>query len=67
MSVHCLLTPSVPIPLHFGNVYDSDDPDVIDVWITAGRDQSNILKNMVDQQFTPTSKETYGKEIKSKC
>ena len=46
-----------------GNVYDSDDPDVIDVWITAGRDQSNILKNMVDQQFTPTSKETYGKEI----
>ena len=47
-----------------GNVYDSDDPDVIDVWITAGRDQSNILKNMVDQQFTPTSKEKYGKEIK---
>ncbi len=36
-----------------GNVYDSDDPDVIDVWITAGRDQSTILKNMVDQQFTP--------------
>lgn len=47
-----------------GNVYDSDDPDVIDVWITAGRDQSTILKNMVDQQFTPTSKEKYGKEIK---
>lgn len=38
-----------------GNVYDSDDPDVIDVWITAGRDQSNILKNMVDQMFTPES------------
>lgn len=36
-----------------GNVYDSDDPDVIDVWITAGRDQSTILKNMVDQMFTP--------------
>lgn len=36
-----------------GNVYDTDDPDVIDVWITAGRDQSNILKNMVDQMFTP--------------
>lgn len=47
-----------------GNVYDSDDPDVIDVWITAGRDQSTILKNMVDQQFTPTSKEKYGREIK---
>lgn len=47
-----------------GNVYDSDDPDVIDVWITAGRDQSTILKNMVDQQFTPQSKEKYGKEIK---
>lgn len=38
-----------------GNVYDSDDPDVIDVWITAGRDQSNILKSMVDQMFTPAS------------
>lgn len=38
-----------------GNVYDSDDPDVIDVWITAGRDQSNILKSMVDQMFTPES------------
>lgn len=47
-----------------GNVYNSDDPDVIDVWITAGRDQSTILKNMVDQQFTPKSKELYGKEIK---
>ncbi len=38
-----------------GNVYDSDDPDVIDVWITAGRDQSNILKSMVDQMFTPNT------------
>lgn len=38
-----------------GNVYDSDDPNVIDVWITAGRDQSTILKNMVDQMFTPES------------
>lgn len=38
-----------------GNVYNSDDPDVIDVWITAGRDQSTILKNMVDQVFTPQS------------
>ena len=36
-----------------GNVYDSKDKDVIDVWITAGRDQSTILKNMVDQLFTP--------------
>ncbi|MCR5797483.1 MAG: extracellular solute-binding protein [Eubacterium sp.] len=38
-----------------GNVYDSKDKDVIDVWITAGRDQSTILKNMVDQVFTPES------------
>lgn len=38
-----------------GNVYDSKDKDVIDVWITAGRDQSTILKNMVDQLFTPES------------
>ena len=36
-----------------GNIYDSKDKDVIDVWITAGRDQSTILKNMVDQLFTP--------------
>lgn len=36
-----------------GNVYDSNAKDVIDVWITAGRDQSTILKNMVDQIFTP--------------
>ncbi len=32
-----------------GSVWDSSEPNVIDVWITAGRDQSTILKNMVDQ------------------
>lgn len=38
-----------------GNVYDKNDKDVIQVWITAGRDQSQILKNMIDDSFTPNS------------
>ena len=35
-----------------GNKYD-DNPDVVEVWILAGRDQSSILKAMVDDTFTP--------------
>ncbi|MBR3494735.1 MAG: extracellular solute-binding protein [Clostridia bacterium] len=34
-----------------GNVYK--DTDVLDVWIVTGRDQSTILKAMVDDTFTP--------------
>lgn len=34
-----------------GNKYEGDD--VLDVWITTGRDQSAILKNLIDQDFTP--------------
>lgn len=34
-----------------GNVY-GDDEDVLDVWILAGRDQSNALKTMIDDDFT---------------
>ena len=34
-----------------GNVYD--DKEAIDVWILTGRDQSTILKTMVDDTFTP--------------
>ena len=29
------------------------NPDVIEVWILAGRDQSTILKAMIDDTFTP--------------
>jgi len=34
-----------------GDVYDKDDEHLIEVWITAGRDQSEILKTMVDDSF----------------
>lgn len=36
---------------NLGNVYEGSD--VLDVWIVAGRDQSTILKTMVDDTFTP--------------
>lgn len=36
-----------------GNVYD--DKEAVDVWIVAGRDQSTILKSMVDDTFTPNT------------
>ena len=34
-----------------GNKYDASD-DALEIWITTGRDQSTILKTMVDDQFT---------------
>lgn len=34
-----------------GNVYEGEE--VVDVWIQAGRDQSTILKTMIDDSFTP--------------
>ncbi|MDD2647792.1 MAG: extracellular solute-binding protein [Eubacteriales bacterium] len=37
-----------------GDVYGSDD-EVIDAWIMTGRDQSTILKTMIDDSFTPAS------------
>jgi len=37
-----------------GNKYDSSD-DVLDIWITTGRDQSTVLKTMVDDTFTAQS------------
>jgi ABC-type glycerol-3-phosphate transport system substrate-binding protein len=36
-----------------GSVYDSGK--VIDVWLLSGRDQSTILKNMIDEIFTPST------------
>lgn len=35
-----------------GSVYE--DGKVIDVWLLSGRDQATILKNMIDEIFTPT-------------
>jgi len=34
-----------------GNV--SDSKDALDVWILTGRDQSQVLKNMIDEEFSP--------------
>ena len=36
-----------------GNKYDENDENLIEVWIVTGRDQSTILKTMVDDDFTP--------------
>ncbi len=38
-----------------GDKYDENSTDLIDVWITTGRDQSTILKTMVDDTFTPNT------------
>ncbi|MDO5328264.1 MAG: extracellular solute-binding protein, partial [Clostridia bacterium] len=38
-----------------GDVYDENDEQVIEVWITTGRDQSTVLKTLVDDSFTPTT------------
>ena len=37
-----------------GNKYDASD-DVLYIWITTGRDQSTVLKTMVDDTFTAES------------
>jgi len=36
-----------------GDVYDEEE--AIDVWILTGRDQSTVLKTMIDDTFTPSS------------
>ena len=38
-----------------GDVYDEDAEDVIEVWLVSGRDQSTVLKTMVDDTFTSNS------------
>ena len=39
-----------------GDVYeDGEGGDLIEVWITTGRDQSNVMKTMVDDTFTPAT------------
>ena len=35
-----------------GDVYDENAEDVIEVWLVTGRDQSTVLKTMVDDSFT---------------
>lgn len=36
-----------------GNVYEEGSDNLIEVWIVTGRDQSQILKNMIDADFSP--------------
>lgn len=39
-----------------GDVFDEgDSEDLIEVWIVTGRDQSNVMKTMVDDTFTPAT------------
>lgn len=40
-----------------GDKYEGDnaEDDLIEVWIVAGRDQSTVLKTMIDDSFTPMS------------
>ncbi|MDR0320382.1 MAG: extracellular solute-binding protein [Treponema sp.] len=38
---------------NLGDDYGKKDPNVVEVWILAGRDQSTILKSMIDDTFTP--------------
>ena len=37
-----------------GDTYSSDDENTVNVWILTGRDQSQVLKAMIDDTFTPT-------------
>ena len=38
-----------------GDKYEEGDEDLIEVWIVTGRDQSTVLKTMVDDTFTPAT------------
>ena len=37
---------------NLGDVYEEGAEDMIEVWIVTGRDQSNVLKAMIDDSFT---------------
>ncbi len=37
-----------------GNTYDKNE-DPINVWILTGRDQSQVLKSLIDEDFTPNT------------
>jgi len=37
-----------------GSVYGKDSEHLIEVWIVTGRDQSQVLKNMIDDSFSPS-------------
>ena len=33
--------------------YDSDDPEIVEVWLAYGRDQTQVIRNLVNNDFTP--------------
>ncbi len=35
--------------------HDKNDPDLVEVWVTTGRDQATIMRQMVDDSFTAES------------
>ncbi|MDR9855719.1 extracellular solute-binding protein [Paenibacillus sp. VCA1] len=36
-----------------GTVDSTSDQDAVDVWVTGGRDQAQLIKTMIDTSFTP--------------
>ncbi|MBO5200616.1 MAG: extracellular solute-binding protein [Clostridia bacterium] len=38
-----------------GNTYDEEDGTVITVWTASGRDQADIIKEMIDSDFVPST------------
>jgi ABC-type glycerol-3-phosphate transport system substrate-binding protein len=36
-----------------GGLADEDEQRIIEVWVSAGRDQANIIKQLIDNYFTP--------------
>lgn len=46
-----------------GMIEDSDEEDRIDVWLALGRDQSQILRELVNNDFTPKTTDSAGKNI----
>ena len=33
--------------------YDDDDPEIVEVWLAYGRDQTQVIRNLVNNDFTP--------------
>ena len=33
--------------------YDEDDEEIVEVWLAYGRDQSQVIRNLVNNEFTP--------------
>ena len=35
--------------------YDEDDGKIVEVWLAYGRDQSQVIRNLINNEFTPAS------------